>query len=124
MRYKKGQGGGFKYWEGVSTKRVWANISGNQGYSLISHDCMCYVRCSLSEVPVVKTLPKPSLQASVHTTNSLLGSAILKIGALVNKFFNFLNLSLHFWFQSNFFPFFCKDVIGLAILEKPSMNLQ
>ena len=29
LRHKKGWGGGFKYWEGVSTKRVWVNISGN-----------------------------------------------------------------------------------------------
>ena len=29
LRYKKGWGGGFKYWEGVSTKKVRVNISQN-----------------------------------------------------------------------------------------------
>ena len=52
--------------------------------------------------------PKLSLHASVHSIKSLLGSTILKIGAVVNNVFNFLKLSSHFWFQSNFFPLFLQ----------------
>ena len=48
------------------------------------------------------------MHASVHTTKSLLGSAILKIGAVVNKVFDFLKIYSHFWFHSDFFPFFYK----------------
>jgi hypothetical protein len=70
----------------------------------------------------INTHPSTVYEASQYTENGLCTSGRINIGVVVNFFFNVSKDSWHAGVHLNSAFFANSAVIGLAILEKPSMK--
>jgi hypothetical protein len=64
----------------------------------------------------------PCQEASQYTIKLLCMSSSVSIGAVVNWVFNSWKLFSHDSVHLNSFPFYVRDVMGLAIFKNPSIN--